>query len=357
MDKNFIRQEVVADSEADWYDVRDLTLYGITRDVYLTHRMPEKIAEQVNDGVHNYSIYGAGGRVRFTTDSSFVALKVEYGPGSIPTVNNHCVSYGFDLYREENGEEVFAAAARPVAGFDRKLGEYKMVTRNKGQKVAYTLNFPVFTSVKSLLIGVEKGTSLTPGRPYRNENPVVYYGSSITHGAAAGRPGNTYESFISQQYNLDYVNLGFSGSARGEQVMARYIAGLPMSVFVCDYDHNAPSLEHLQNTHYAFYETIREKRPDLPYIMVSRPTSRMNLDVGMPRRQVILENYQRARAAGDMKVFFVDGATLFDGPFAASCTSDGIHPNDLGFFRMSQKIGVAVMEAYRLTEDYKKELL
>ena len=91
--------------------------------------------------------------------------------------------------------------------------------------------------------------------------------------------------------------------------------------------------------------------------MVSRPTSRMNLDVGMPRRQVILENYQRARAAGDMKVFFVDGATLFDGPFAASCTSDGIHPNDLGFFRMSQKIGVAVMEAYRLTEDYKKELL
>ena len=348
MDKNFIHQEVVAQEDADWYNVRDLNLYGITPDVYLTHRLPEEIAKNINSGVENYSCYGAGGRVRFSTDSSFVALKAVYGPGSVPTVNNHCVSYGFDLYRQEDGTEVFAAAARPVKGFDYKLGEYKMQTRNHGKTHAYTLNFPIFAAVESLLIGVEKGASFAPGIPYRNAKPVVFYGSSITHGAAAGRPGNTYESFISQKYNLDYVNLGFSGSARGEQAMAEYIAGLDMGVFVCDYDHNAPSLEHLENTHYAFYETIRKKQPDVPYIMISRPTSRMNPDVGMPRRQVILENYEKAKAAGDTKVFFVDGATLFDGPFAASCTSDGIHPNDLGFYRMAEKIGPVVMEACQL---------
>ena len=347
-DKNFTRQETVSDAEVDWYDVGQLKLYGIMQDVYLTHRLPASVAKSVNDGVNNYGIYGAGGRVRFATDSAFVALKVTYGPGSVPTVNNHCLSYGFDLYREDNGMEEFVAAARPVAGFDKKNGEYKMNTLNHGNTYAYTMNFPVFASVSSLLIGLEKGASLQPGRSYCNQKPVVYYGSSITHGAAAGRPGNTYESFISQRYNLDYINLGFSGSARGEQTMANYIAGLDMSVFVCDYDYNAPNVEHLKDTHYAFYETIRSKQPDLPYIMVSRPTFHMNPDVGAPRREVILNSYEKAKAAGDQRVFFVDGATLFEGPFAKSCTSDGTHPNDLGFFRMAEKIGPVVMEAFQL---------
>lgn len=345
MDKNFIRQEVVADSEADWYNARELTIYGVTPDTLLTHRMPKAVAEMVNDGVCNYSDYGAGGRVRFSTNSSFVALKVEYGKGSVPTVNNHCVSYGFDLYREEGGIEVFTAAARPVAGFDYQAGEYKMLTRNQGEIRAYTLNFPIFTEVKNLWIGLEKGAVLEAGKAYRNEKPVVFYGSSITHGAAAGRPGNTYESFISQKYNLDYVNLGFSGSARGEQTMADYIASLDMAVFVCDYDHNAPSLEHLEKTHFAFYETIREKQPDLPYIMISRPTLILNPALAVPRRQAIRESFEKAKALGDQKVWFVDGETLFAGECAASCTSDGIHPNDLGFFRMAQAIGPVVMEA------------
>ena len=351
MDKNLIRQDVVSDEEADWYDIQTLALYGIMPDgVYLTRRLPEQVAKEVNDGVLNFHAYGAGGRARFSTDSSFVALKVIYGPGSVPTVNNHCVSYGFDLYREEDGRENFVAVARPVDGFDRHQQRYKMQTRNQGKTYAYTLNFPIFSAVKSVQIGVEKGASLTDGRAYCNGKPVVFYGSSITHGAAAGRPGNTYESFISQQYNLDYVNLGFAGSARGEQTFAEYIGGLDMSVFVCDYDFNAPTLEHLRKTHYAFYETIRAKQPDVPYIMVSRPTVLLNPEVGMPRREVILESYEKAKAAGDRRVYFVDGATLFAGPFAASCTSDGIHPNDLGFYRMAQKIGPIVAQALELTK-------
>lgn len=347
MDKNFIRQDTVDHEEAEWYDARKLAVYGVTPDALLTHRMPKSVAETVNDGVENYCSYGAGGRVRFSTNSPFVALKVEYGKGSVPTVNNHCVSYGFDLYREEGGVEIFTAAARPVAGFDYQTGEYKMLTRNQGRTCSYTLNFPIFTEVRNLWIGLEKGAVMGGGRAYRNEKPVVFYGSSITHGAAAGRPGNTYESFLSQKYNLDYVNLGFAGSARGEQTMAEYIGGLSMAAFVCDYDHNAPSLEHLEQTHFAFYQKIREKQPDLPYIMISRPTLILNPALAVPRRQVIRESYERARALGDAKVWFIDGETLLAGEFAASCTSDGIHPNDLGFFRMAQVIGPVVMEAIK----------
>ena len=345
MDKNFVHQDAVVEDMTQWYDSRDLELYGLFYDGSLLRRMPGDIAETVNTGVHNYSAYSAGGRVRFSTDSPFVALKVEYGPGSVPTVNNHCVSYGFDLYRFENNCEIFTAAARPVAGFDYKQGAYKMLTKNNGHLTSYTVNFPIFASIKKLEIGIETGSAIAPGVTYRNELPVVYYGSSITHGAAAGRPGNIYENFISQKYNLHYINLGFSGSAKGEQTMAEYLSELPMSVFVCDYDHNAPSAEHLQETHFSFYETIRKKQPHIPYIMISRPTFFMNPDINSKRRQAIYDSYQKALALGDQRVFFIDGETLLQGEFMESCTSDGIHPNDLGFFRMAQKIGPVVNHA------------
>ncbi|MBQ4043418.1 MAG: hypothetical protein IJD06_05410, partial [Clostridia bacterium] len=45
---------------------------------------------------------------------------------------------------------------------------------------------------------------------------------------------------------------------------------------------------------------------------------------------------------GDKNVYFIDGETLFEGEFRDSCTVDGSHPNDLGFFRMAMVIGEVV---------------
>ena len=206
----------------------------------------------------------------------------------------------------------------------------------------YTLNMPHFCEVKKLYIGLEKGSKLGKRKKYRNDKPVVFYGSSITHGAAAGRPGNTYENFISQKYNVDYVNLGFAGNAKGETNMAEYISGLEMCAFVCDYDHNAPNVQHLMDTHYPFYEIIRKTYPDIPYIMVSKPDFRKDPIMSAKRRAIIIESYNKAIVSGDKNVYFIDGETLFEGDFCESCTSDGTHPNDLGFYRMADKIGKVV---------------
>ena len=228
--------------------------------------MPDDVAKDVNDGVRSMCRYGAGGRLLFSTDSSFVSVRVEYGPGMLPTVCNHIVVYGFDLYKsDDKGIETFVATYRPPADFNKESCDYTAQTRNNGVMAQYTLNFPHFCAIKKLYVGIEKNKKLGYGKKYRNDGkPVVFYGSSITHGAAAGRPGNTYENFISQKYNLDYINLGFAGVARGEINMAKYIASLDMSVFVCDYDHNAYTLEILRDTYYPLYKTVREKHPDIP---------------------------------------------------------------------------------------------
>ena len=197
-----------------------------------------------------------------------------------------------------------------------------------------TINFPHYCDVLSLEIGLEKDSTLKPASGYRPMKPMVYYGSSITQGACASRPGNTYENRIIRELGIDYINLGFSGSARGEDTMAEYIANLDMSVFVYDYDYNAPTVEHLQQTHEKMFRTIRAKHPDLPVIMLTRPKFRLNAEEE-EKRAIVKQTYENALASGDQNVYFIDGPTLMQ--YAENdCAVDGAHPNDLGFYSMAK---------------------
>ena len=131
--------------------------------------------------------------------------------------------------------------------------------------------------------------------------------------------------------------------------MAAYLAGLDMSVFVSDYDYNAPTVEHLRATHFPLYQTIRAKHPELPYLMISRP-DRPEFAASTCRfRAVVRESYERAVAAGDQNVYFIDGGDLFTGPERADCTVDGGHPNDLGFRRMADVIGEKIARILKIT--------
>ena len=134
------------------------------------------------------------------------------------------------------------------------------------------------------------------------------------------------------------VNFGFSGSARGEPAMARLIATVDMSVFVMDYDHNAPTAGHLEQTHEPFFRIVREARPELPVVIVSSPSINANPSRWTERREIVRRTYENALSRGDTRVWFVDGETLFGTTDRDGCTVDGVHPNDLGFMRMAKAI-------------------
>jgi len=180
---------------------------------------------------------------------------------------------GFDLYISVNHQYVFVNSFVPPDNMSN--GYTSCITINKNEWGAgvhfYMIDFPLYNSVKEVCVGVSNDCILEPGESYEPSEPIVYYGSSITQGACATRQGNSYQGFISRRLNMDFINLGFLGCARGEESMAAYIAGLSMSAFVCDYDHNARSSVDLAATHYKMYDIIRERHPNLPYIMVSKP--------------------------------------------------------------------------------------
>ena len=120
--------------------------------------------------------------------------------------------------------------------------------------------------------------------------------------------------------------------------MANYIAGLKMSVFVMDYDHNAPDPEHLEQTHEKFFRIIREKNPDLPVIFVTKPDAPQDENT-VRRRNIVFDTYRRAWERGDRNVSFIDGNSLFEPEYHDICTVDGCHPNDAGMVGMARVIG------------------
>ena len=177
---------------------------------------------------------------------------------------------------------------------------------------------------------------ILPPLPYKYPEQVVFYGSSITQGLAASHAGRTYVDQVCRALDTEYLNLGFSGSARGEDSIREYIASLPMSAFVLDYDHNAPSLDHLRATHEPLYRAVRKAHPDIPILIMNRPDFYDWLDDDHERRAIVRATYEKALAEGDERVWFIDGESFFgEGIARFDYTVDGCHPNDAGFDRMA----------------------
>ncbi len=309
-------------------------IYGVYHDGKQYRRLPDDVAEKTNPGVHSLSTRTTGGRVRFITDSPYVAIKAMLPHMSKFPQMSVSGQSGFDMYTYENGKYIPVKSFLPPYDF---ADTYDGVCDfNDGEKERFiTVNLPLYDDVYELYIGIKEGSVLKEAPEYKHNIPVVYYGSSITQGGCASRPGMNYEAILSRNYDIDYINLGFAGSGRGEQIMADYIASLDMSVFVFDYDHNAPTIEHYEKTHEPFYKTVRAAHPDIPIIIMTRPKVNLS-EEELKRLEIAKATYENAKARGE-NVYFIPGYELCELSGDEGMV-DGCHPTDFGFFSMASRI-------------------
>lgn len=253
-------------------------------------------------------------------------------------------SAGADIYLGKGTEAAYLGYIAPKIHTEGEITVEKTFDLT-GEEVLVTINLPRNDHLLGMQIGIEERAKLWETPAYTVEKPIVFYGSSITEGGCAPRPGNAYTSIVSRWLDADYRNMGFSGSARGEKDFAEYLAGFPeMSLFVMDYDHNSPSPEHLAETHAPFFEIIRKAHPDVPVLFLSRPDTDAEPEDSIRRRDVVCATYEAAKRRGDEKVWFVDGHELFGKIGRSECTVDGCHPNTLGFLRMAERIYPVMQE-------------
>ena len=352
IDKNFsLREQAHIEGDRAQYNLPHsaFSLYGIFYDEKEKRfvRMDLSIADSVSEGVGTLSRHTAGGRLRFATDSSVLQLTVKYDFLWLMSHMPLTGSSGFSLFEETENGEVFIKNLAPISsdakGFTAEIAL-------KGDKVReYILYFPLYNDVKSLTISLDKNAQVKNGKKYREELPILYYGSSITQGGCASRPDHAYQAMIAKRNNIDFINLGFSGSAKGEDIMVDYLAGIECGLFVCDYDHNAPTAAHLKNTHYRLYKRYREKRPSTPILFITRPDITGDVE-GEDRWRIVYNTYKTAKRKGDKNVYFLSGKSFYGKKNRWDFAVDGCHPTDLGFSKMAEKIYkkmIAIDEKYR----------
>jgi hypothetical protein len=348
LDENFKINEAVIDGENKIYSLpcKEIDLYGTTYDEKLGwfQRMPYQIAKQITYNIEVLSSTTAGARAKFSTDAQELILSVSYKYIAKMNQMPFSGSSGFTLLEENDNKYKYIASFIPK--YDNQTGYTIKAKLPGGSMHEYVLFFPMYNDyITDIKLAFPKESTVKNGRKYRFDLPVLYYGSSITQGGCCSRPDNCYHAYISKWNDVDFLNLGFSGGAKGEDIMIEYLSNVKSKVFVCDYDHNAPNAEHLKKTHYKLYKAYRDKNPDTPIIFMTSP----NCD-GVPmtsveatkRRRVIKNTYLKARAEGDENVYFIDGKNLFGKNDRENCTVDGCHPNDLGFYKMAQALNKVI---------------
>lgn len=342
IDSNFRKEECDRSNKIRYTIPCDsFDLYGVYYDEVLHQfiRMDHRVALEVSDKVGYLATQTSGGRVRFSTDSSVIGISVKY-PSLHPMSNMPLTgSCGFALVEKTGDIYKTVAIFRPQP--DEKngyTGEVKIKSQGRHE---YILFFPLYNAVSELNIYLDESAKLYEPEKYRDIAPILYYGASIDQGACASRPDCCYPAMLSKWNDIDYINLGFSGNCKGEPLMAEYLSGIDCSLLFMAYDGNV-GVEHLERTHFRFYEIYRQAKKDVPVIFMSVPCFD-NYPNTQERREILRQSFLKAREQGDDHVYFIDGETLFGEEDREICTVEGIHPNDLGFYR----IATVIRELYR----------
>ncbi len=316
-------------------------------------RLPVGALPQQSPGVQGLAWHTSGVKVRFRSDTRALAVRVKLrGHSYYPHMPMTTIS-GFDLYMGQGCAQEFVGVTRtpentleytyPLFNWEtseRRPCYPKWDPLDASGLREFTMNFPLYNGVTKVELGFMPGSRVEAPAPFTVQDPILFYGSSITHGACASRPGNAYFQILGRRLDANIIGYGFAGNCRAEPAMLDVINSFPapLSVFVYDYDHNATNSDFLQETHQKFFLGFREKHPDTPVIFMTRPDTDREIEAVEKRRAIIRKTFLDARAAGDQNVYFVDGK-LFMGTYDRDIsTMDGTHPTDIGFLHMADAV-------------------
>ncbi len=290
-------------------------------------RLPLRLQEALPPAVWNLGLSPSGGRIRFRTDSTRLAIRIEY-PSPPNMANMHAFGQtGIDLYLDG----VYRSTAiAPKDAAKEKIVEHIFFEGLPRQQRDIVLYLPLYKPAKVVGLQVDADATINKPRRFDRPKPVVFYGTSITQGGCASRSGLSYQAILGRQLNLDFVNLGFSGNGKGEPVVAGMVAEVDASAFVLDFSQNNPTIESLREVYAPFLATVRTKHPGTPIIAITPISASRDSQRLQDMRQHIRDVVTAQINGGDNLLTLVEGPSLL-GPGRLDGLVDGVHPNDLGF--------------------------
>ncbi|MAI73196.1 MAG: hypothetical protein CMM01_20135 [Rhodopirellula sp.] len=320
-----------------WHDVKDWGIEGKGWDAAQTEkyfdRLPKRAEGEVRSPVWSLSRHSAGMLARFRTNAQqiWVDYKLTSSKLALPHMPATGVS-GVDLYaKDQAGQSRWVAVSRPTS----QIVKTRLVANLLPGERDYTIYLPLYNGTEFLRIGVPFDATFVPIAP-RAKKPIVFYGTSITHGACASRPGMPHPAILGRRLDRPVINLGFSGNGKMEKEVGKYLAELDPVVYVIDCLPNMVGHEVAARAE-PLVRQLRKARPTTPILLVEdRTYANAGFVSGAQKRHAgsrgaLRSAYDRLVAEGFQKIGYVEGETLLGKD--RDDTTDGSHPSDLGFYR------------------------
>ncbi len=333
-----------------WYDARNIGVEGKAWDETKSFfdRLPARAEGIVRPPVWSLSRNSAGMCVRFVTDATTIHARWTLTSANLamPHMPATGVS-GVDLYVRADSGWRWLAVGRPT----QQSNAARLVDSLPVAKREYLLYLPLYNGVGSLELGLPTSATLWK-KSWEGEagRPLVFWGTSITQGGCASRPGMVHTAILGRRLARPVINLGFSGNGKMEPEVARLIAEIDAAVYVIDCLPNMTS-DQVRERVEPLVGILREVHPETPILLVEDRTyadaflveSRHQRNI--TSRKALRAAYERMQAAGVMGLHYVEGEELLGAD--GEGTVDGSHPTDLGFFRQANVFEAALRSVLR----------
>ncbi len=332
-------QNAPAEPALAWYDVQTWGVEGRAFDdserLRWYDRFPASAQGKVTNAVWNLSRDSAGMLVRFRTDAPTIWAAYNLMKPHTPGANQTAIAAsGLDLYaRDDAGRWRWVGVTRP----NRQDMRQEIIGGLAPGLREYAVYLPLRNSPETLSIGVPPMARFE-ALPPRTEKPVVFYGTSINHGASASRPGMVHTAILGRRFDVPVLNFGFAGNGRMDAAVGEYLVQIDAAVYVIDCLPNMGAAL-VRERCIPLVRQLRAARPDTPIVLVE---DRRNTNSWiLPGRnahhtanhEALWECYEALRAEGVKDLYYIYGDDLLghDGEGA----TDGSHPSDLGFMRQA----------------------
>jgi len=247
-------------------------------------RLPSSYKEKVRTEVWDLSKASAGISVRFHSNST--SLQIRWS-----VLNNFQMNHmastgikGVDLYTKFKGQWRYVTTARPTD----TINEQKLIKNMTPEFREYKLFLPLYDGVTKLEVGIDSIASIKKATP-ATLKPIVFYGTSITQGGCASRPGMAHTNIISRKLDVDCINFGFSGNGRMEAPIVELISEIDARFYVIECLQNMDE-DQIKKRVRPLVENIRKKHPLTPIVLVENMMYEMAFLDQTIESQLIREN-------------------------------------------------------------------
>lgn len=328
-------QQKEADS-LKFYDGQMFPVIGRYHKEVSYNRFPEKYKDKVRKEVWDLGQHSAGMSIRFRTNATQIRIRWTVKGDNIMDHMPATGIKGVDLYAIVDGKWKYVNTCR-VQG---KNNEYTVLKTKDSVSREYLLNLPLYDGVETLSIGVNYKAEITPPKEeyMLKQKPVVYYGSSITQGGCASRPGMAFTNIMARAMDRSFINMGFSGSGTFDLPVGEAISEIDAALYVIDCNPNTQTGQ-VYDRCVELVKLLKKNRPEIPVLLVEayyyeNGFGKHEDSDNYKKNQELKHAFETLKSSGIKGLNYQKGDGMIGKDHEG--TVDGVHPNDLGMLRIAE---------------------